>query len=115
MSQTSDDETTDSDNVSDKNSPDLRVVAANRPRQVQERHDADEPSDQGNGLKGRLESSENHECAKQAEKNGPMPHQYFEVRLIERKPVKRRQPLASKNAAQRKKMDQADNDQHCGN
>jgi hypothetical protein len=112
MNYTSNDEAAKRDDIGDEDSANLLVVAADRPSQVEKRRHADEPADEGHSLVRRLERSKNHESTEQAEKNGPMSHEYFEVWLIELKPVERRQSLTSHSATQRKQMNDANQHQH---
>ena len=98
--------------IGDDNPSHLRVVATYRPRQIEERQHADEPADKGHRLIRRLERGEDHESTKQTEKNRPVPHEYFEIRLIELKTVEHRQPLAPQNATQREQVNDTHDNQH---
>lgn len=112
MNYSSNDEAAERHDIGDEDSANLLVVAADRPSHVEKRHNADESSDEGRSLVRRLERSKDHESTEQTEKNGPMSHEYFEVGLIELKPVERRQSLTSQNATQRQQMNDANQHQH---
>lgn len=112
MNYASNDEAAKRHDIGDEDSANLLVVAADRPSQVEKRHHADEPADESHSLVRGLERRKDHESTEQAEKNGPVSHEYFEVGLIEPKPVERRQSLTSQNATQRKQMNDANQHQH---
>lgn len=87
MNYTSNDETNKRHDIGDEHSAKLLVVAADCPSQVEKRHHADETADEGHSLVRGLERSKDHESTQESEKYGPMTHEYFEVGLIELKPI----------------------------